>query len=401
MNKKIVIFSVTMLSVIFLSSCFSKDENSTSSSANSNLAVETSAPAPDVAQVAVEDDIVILGPGFAEYDESIIGEVKNTVLFFHQESCSTCKTTEADLIANGLPVDTQVLKIDIDADSSTELKQKYGVTMKHTFVQVDANGEMIKKWNGSMSGKDIIDQIEGTGYEVPENALEGIDGFADYTPSMIRKRDNVVLFFHQESCGTCKATEKSLIDNPIPEDLQVLKVDIDSSSATELKKKYGVTMKHTFVQIDNEGNMVKKWNGSKDVNDILEQIWSEAMMEKDEEKMMDKTDTATQETVEASVELAGTYANYDSSLVGKNDTTVLAFFAPWCPSCVAADKAITAGSVPDGLSILKADFDSSTDLRKKYGVTGQHTFVQVDANGELVKKWVGGNSIQDIVSKVQ
>ena len=314
MNKKIVIFSVTMLSVIFLSSCFSKDENSTSSNTNSNLAVETSAPAPDVAQVEVEEDIVILGPGFVEYDESVIGEVENTVLFFHQESCSTCKTTEADLIANGLPVDTQVLKIDIDADSSTELKQKYGVTMKHTFVQVDANGEMIKKWNGSLSGQDIIDKVN-------------------------ESKDAMM--------------EKS-------EDEAMMKKD----------------------------------------EEVMEKE-DEAMMKKDEEKMMDKTDTATQETVEASVELAGTYANYDSSLVGKNDTTVLAFFAPWCPSCVAADKAITAGSVPDGLSILKADFDSSTDLRKKYGVTGQHTFVQVDANGELVKKWVGGNSIQDIVSKVQ
>ncbi len=399
MSKKIVIFSVTMLSVLFLTSCFSKDEGTTTSN-SSTSAVETSAPAPDVAQIAVVNEPVVLGPGFVEYDESVIGEVENTVLFFHQESCGTCKATEADLIENGLPVDTQVLKIDIDADSSTDLKKKYGVTMKHTFVQVDANGEMIKKWSGSMSGDDIIAQVEGTGYEVPEVSLEGIDGFADYTPSMIRKRDNVVLFFHQESCGTCKATEKSLIENPIPEDLQVLKIDIDADSATELKKQYGVTMKHTFVQIDNEGNMIKKWSGSADVNDIVEQIGGEVMM-KEDKKVMEKEDTATTETVPATKELSGVYADYDASLVGKTDDTVIAFFAGWCPSCVAADKGISGGTVPDGLSILKTDFDSSTDLRKKYGVTSQHTYVQVDASGEMIKKWSGGNTVESIVEKVQ
>lgn len=290
MNKKIAIFSVTMLSVLFLSSCFSKDESVSVSPDSATVAIETSAPAPDVAQTVTETGPIVLGPGFSEYDESFIGEVENTVLFFHQESCGTCKATEADLIANGLPVDTQVLKIDIDADSSTDLKKKYGVTMKHTFVQVDADGEMIKKWSGSMTAGDIVDKVS---------------------------------------------------------------------------------------EEDSEETMMKS------------------------EEVMGKMDAATTETVEASVELSGVYANYDASLVGKTDDTVLFFHAGWCPSCQAADKAITSGNVPEGLSILKTDFDSSTDLRKKYGVTGQHTFVQVDADGELIKKWVGGNSVDDIVSKVQ
>jgi hypothetical protein len=31
--------------------------------------------------------------------------------------------------------------------------------MKHTFVQVDSNGEMIKKWSGSLKVEDIREQI--------------------------------------------------------------------------------------------------------------------------------------------------------------------------------------------------------------------------------------------------
>ena len=307
-KKQIVIFSVVM-SLVLLASCGKKEEVSVASP--TQVIAETSTPV-DEAQTEVVNEPVVLGPGFVEYDPSVVGETENTVIFFHQESCGTCKTTEKELIENGLPVDTQVLKVDFDADSSTNLKQKYGVTMKHTFVQVDANGEMIKKWSGSLSGQDIIDQINGD-----------------------------------------------------------------------------VAMK------EEDSAMMKKEEDTK----MMEEDDSEKMMEKEEAMM--KEDESTEGTVTAPVTLAGTYTDYDASLVGKTDTTVLAFFASWCPSCVAADKGISGGNVPDGLSILKTDFDSSTDLRKKYGVTSQHTYVQVDAEGNLIKKWVGGTSVEEVVEKVQ
>ena len=295
MNKK-VMFSGVML-LLVLASCGSKDI-STSVVEVPEVIVETSMPSDDVVE-GQDDAIVFLGQGFAEYDKSIIGETENTVLFFHQESCSTCKATEADLIENGVPSDLQVLKIDIDADSSVELKQKYGVTMKHTFVQVDANGEMIKKWNGSLTGDDIVAQI----------------------------------------------SEDKMMDD-------------------------------TMEKEDNT-------------------------MVKEEEVMMDKTQEAIQSEEVMRKELSGIYADYDSTLLWDNDTTVLAFFASWCPSCVAADKGISEGEVPSDLSILKVDFDNSTELRQKYGVVAQHTFVQVDADGNEIKKWVGWNSVEDIVKRAQ
>jgi predicted HAD superfamily phosphohydrolase YqeG len=39
-------------------------------------------------------------------------------------------------------------------------------------------------------------------------------------------------------------------------------------------------------------------------------------------------------------ELTGIYTDYDSSLVGETEDTVLFFHASWCPSCSAADKGI-------------------------------------------------------------
>lgn len=242
-------------------------------------------------------------------------------------------------------------------------------------------------------------------------------GFIEYDESYIGESENTVLFFHQESCPTCKATEASLIESGVWPDMTVLKVDFDASENNDLRQKYGVTMKHTFVQVDVNGNMIKKWNWSLDLSDIEEQVYGESfpesVMMKDEdtniqveedimiqeEWVMMKEDTIQGEVMETK-ELAWVYANYDSSLVGARGDTVLFFHASWCPSCSAADKGISAGVIPENLSILKVDYDSSTDLRKKYGVVAQHTFVQVDADGNEIKKWVGGTSVEDIAQRI-
>jgi thiol-disulfide isomerase/thioredoxin len=64
---------------------------------------------------------------------------------------------------------------------------------------------------------------------------------------------------------------------------------------------------------------------------------------------------------------------------------VLFFHAPWCPNCRANEKDIkerlAAGTFPAGLTVVKVDYDSSTDLKARYGVVQQDTFVPVDAAG--------------------
>lgn len=73
----------------------------------------------------------------------------------------------------------------------------------------------------------------------------------------------------------------------------------------------------------------------------------------------------------------------------KNTKQVLFFAASWCPDCKAIDKALMAdaSSIPDGVSVVKDDYDKAIDLRKQYGVTMQHTFVQVDDMGKDVAQW--------------
>ncbi len=90
---------------------------------------------------------------------------------------------------------------------------------------------------------------------------------------------------------------------------------------------------------------------------------------------------------------AGSYEAYSPekiALASANGDVVLFFRAMWCPSCRALDADLNANlkNIPANLTILHVDYDNSTDLKRKYGVTIQHTIVQVDKDGTLIKKWL-------------
>ncbi|MCA9327977.1 thioredoxin family protein [Candidatus Saccharibacteria bacterium] len=98
-----------------------------------------------------------------------------------------------------------------------------------------------------------------------------------------------------------------------------------------------------------------------------------------------------------------TLATYNADPSKYADSTKVYFFhAPWCPSCKAMDDAINADAskIPTGVTLIKTDFDSQTSLRQKYGVTLQHTFVQVDNDGNKVAKW-SAESVDALVAGIQ
>ena len=107
---------------------------------------------------------------------------------------------------------------------------------------------------------------------------------------------------------------------------------------------------------------------------------------------------------DAVMKKTGSYEAYDVSKLQNASTgnVVLFFNASWCPSCQAVNADILSkiSSIPKNLTILSVDYDSSSALKQKYGVTYQHTFVQVDARGELIQKWSGSPTLQSIISKV-
>ena len=102
---------------------------------------------------------------------------------------------------------------------------------------------------------------------------------------------------------------------------------------------------------------------------------------------------------------AGSYEVYAPSKLAKADSghVVLFFRASWCPICRSLDADIRAhlSNIPKDLTILDVDYDNSSALKQKYGVTYQHTFVQVKADGTLIKKWSGSPTLAALVSEVQ
>lgn len=144
----------------------------------------------------------------------------------------------------------------------------------------------------------------------------------------------------------------------------------------------------------------------KEVMEKAEMMKKEEMM-KEEGSMMEDDKMMRDEMMkdESMMKKAGAYAPYDASkLAMANDGDVVLFFkASWCPSCrtVDADIKANAGKIPASLTLLEVDYDSAAALKTKYGVTSQHTFVQVDQNGTLIKKWSGGATLASVVAQVQ
>lgn len=140
------------------------------------------------------------------------------------------------------------------------------------------------------------------------------------------------------------------------------------------------------AMMDEGGEMMKK------EDDIMmkqdEAVEGESMMKKEDDAMISKSGVYT------------AYSPESLAMAGKGKT-VLFFHASWCPSCrgVDADIVKNVTTIPADVTILKVDYDKEIALKQKYGVTTQHTFVEVDASGDLVEKWTGG-TLAGILAKL-
>jgi thiol-disulfide isomerase/thioredoxin len=118
------------------------------------------------------------------------------------------------------------------------------------------------------------------------------------------------------------------------------------------------------------------------------------MMKKDDKMMKDDTMMKAE---------AGMYKAYSATAVTSDLATgksvYLFFHASWCPGCRGLDSAITgaASTIPAGSVIYKVDYDAEVALRQKHAVTMQHTIVKLNADGSMMKKVLGPQSIADIV----
>ena len=119
-----------------------------------------------------------------------------------------------------------------------------------------------------------------------------------------------------------------------------------------------------------------------------------------------QSQTQSQPTTETPSTGVERYVPYsEAALADTSDTKrVLFFHATWCSTCNAFEREIEAQGVPEGITIVKANFDSDTDLKREYGVTVQSTFVLLDDQDQSVMSWPFGqglSGISDLYEQVQ
>lgn len=73
-------------------------------------------------------------------------------------------------------------------------------------------------------------------------------------------------------------------------------------------------------------------------------------------------------------------------------TRVLFFHASWCPTCRISrlDFINNLAQIPADVVLYQTDYDQEVELKKKYHITYQHTFVVLDSAGNELTKWNGG-----------
>jgi thioredoxin 1 len=89
-----------------------------------------------------------------------------------------------------------------------------------------------------------------------------------------------------------------------------------------------------------------------------------------------------------------------AKLLAAQSPTVLFFSASWCPTCQAAMRELQAGADRlGGVVVLVVDYDRAGELKKRYGVTYQHTWVRIDSGGRKLAVWSGGG-VDELLRRV-
>ncbi|HUQ84761.1 MAG TPA: thioredoxin family protein [Candidatus Limnocylindrales bacterium] len=137
------------------------------------------------------------------------------------------------------------------------------------------------------------------------------------------------------------------------------------------------------------------------------------VMMKKEDSAMEKADDEGMMKKDPSVgsEQAGTrYVEYSKADLTNNTDKrrVLYFYASWCPTCRIADPELSANAnkFPEDVVVLRVNYNDpdtdqeEKDLARKYAVTYQHTFVQIDGEGNEVTTWNGGQT-DELLAKIK
>lgn len=127
-------------------------------------------------------------------------------------------------------------------------------------------------------------------------------------------------------------------------------------------------------------------------------------------QVMDPSPTPNAMVKTESTPISKQYLPYTEDVLESSKSTrrVLFFYASWCPTCIPADADFTknVSMLPSDVTLIRVNYnDPDTDadekaLAAKYAITYQHTYVQIDADGNEITKWNGG-SVKELLAKIK
>jgi len=152
--KKILL--VALFSALLISSCSSASSDGTSGEMEP-AEINQPATQDSSSEPAVSENV----GSFITYeayqaDQDVYSETK-VVLFFNARWCSTCRKAVENIKSDLNNIPSNLTIVTVDLDDSRDLRQEYGVTVQHTFVQIDSNGSELAKWSGSLTADQILD----------------------------------------------------------------------------------------------------------------------------------------------------------------------------------------------------------------------------------------------------
>ena len=132
-----------------------------------------------------------------------------------------------------------------------------------------------------------------------------------------------------------------------------------------------------------------------------------------QDNMMDGNDISSEDQIEEDEMMITNDSRYIVYSSGVLDQTadskrVLYFYANWCPICRPVDAELreNESQIPEDLKVIRVNYndpetdDEEEELAKTYGITYQHTFVQIDENGNEITKWSSGG-LEEILENVK
>lgn len=129
-----------------------KDEEVMEKKEDQNVSINKGAPVEELQKT----------PGvFKAYSaQAAAASDTDIVIGFFADWCPSCRALKSDINSDLSAIPAGLTILEANYDTETELKNRYGVNLQHTLVQVDSQGNKIQSWRGGNTLDSVIARVQ-------------------------------------------------------------------------------------------------------------------------------------------------------------------------------------------------------------------------------------------------